>query len=172
MRWKKMTKSKKSLQMPNRVLAIDPGFERLGIAVLEKEKLIYSDCFKTSAKDDFYTRLNQIGEEIKRIIKEFEPNALAIEELFFKNNQKTAMKVAETRGVIAYEAKQKGLDLFEFTPLEIKMAITSYGRSDKSQITFMVPRLIKINKEIKHDDEYDAIAVGLTYFSTVAKIFK
>lgn len=161
--------------MQNRVLAIDPGFERLGIAILEKDKLIYSDCFKTSPKDDFYTRLKQIGEEIERIIKEFEPTALAIETLFFKNNQKTAMHVAETRGVVAYEASKKGLSVFEFTPLQIKIAVTGYGRSDKDQVTFMVPKLIKINKKIEHDDEFDAIAVGLTYFSTVkniAKIFK
>ncbi len=162
-----MTKFKKSLPMQNRVLAIDPGFERLGIAILDKDRLLYSDCFKTSPKDNFYVRLKQIGEEISRVIETFEPTACAIETLFFQNNQKTAMHVAEARGVVAYEAARKGLPIFEFTPLQIKMAITSHGRSDKKQIIFMVPKLVKIEKEIKHDDEFDAIAVGLTYFSTV-----
>jgi crossover junction endodeoxyribonuclease RuvC len=151
----------------NRVLAIDPGFERLGIAILDKDKLLYSDCFKTSPKDNFYVRLRQIGEEISRIIDIYEPTACAIETLFFETNKKTAMKVAEARGVVAYEAARRILPIFEFSPLQIKVAITSHGRSDKKQIIFMVPKLIKIDKEIKHDDEYDAIAIGLTYFSTV-----
>lgn len=151
----------------NRVLAIDPGFERLGIAILDKDKLLYSDCFKTSPKDSFYVRLKQIGEEISRIIDTYEPTACAIETLFFETNKKTAMKVAEARGVVAYEAARRVLPIFEFSPLQIKVAITSHGRSDKKQIIFMVPKLIKIDKEIKHDDEYDAIAIGLTYFSTV-----
>lgn len=151
----------------NRVLAIDPGFERLGIAVLDKDKLLYSDCFKTSSKDSFYVRLKQIGEEISRIIDLYEPTACAIETLFFETNKKTAMQVAEARGVVAYEAARRILPIFEFSPLQIKVAITSHGRSDKKQIIFMVPKLIKIDKEIKHDDEYDAIAIGLTYFSTV-----
>lgn len=151
----------------NRVLAIDPGFERLGIAILDKDKLLYSDCFKTSPKDSFYVRLKQIGEEISRIIDTYEPTACAIETLFFETNKKTAMKVAEARGVVAYEAARRILPIFEFSPLQIKVAITSHGRSDKKQIIFMVPKLIKIDKEIKHDDEYDAIAIGLTYFSTV-----
>ena len=166
-----MMKSKKSSPMQNnRVLAIDPGFERLGIAIIDKDKkevLLYSDCFKTSPRDSFYVRLRQLGEEISRIIEIYEPNACAIETLFFQNNQKTAMHVAEARGVVAYEAARRGIPIFEFTPLQIKMAITSHGRSDKKQVTFMVPKLIKIEKEIKHDDEYDAIAIGLTYFSTV-----
>lgn len=153
-----------------RILAIDPGFERLGIAIIEKEnteKLIYSDCFKTSPKEDFFIRLEKIGKEISKVIETYNPTALAIETLFFKNNQKTAMRVAEARGVIAYEAAKHGLSIHEFTPLQIKIAVTSHGRSDKSQMMFMLPKIIKIDKEIKHDDEYDAIAVGITYFSTV-----
>lgn len=156
-----------STQTPSRVLAIDPGFERLGIAILEKNKLIYSDCFKTSPKETFYRRLEKIGAEIERVITEYSPTACAIETLFFKNNQKTAMHVAEARGVVAYEAAKKGLLIHEYTPLEIKIAITSHGRSDKEQIMFMVPKLIKIDKKIEHDDEFDAIAVGITYFSTI-----
>jgi len=154
-----------------KILSIDPGYERLGIAILEKnggekETLLYSDCFKTSSKNTFEKRLVQIGQEVKRLIEEYEPVALAIENLFFENNQKTAMHVAETRGVLMYEAVSHGLTLHEFTPLQIKAAVTGSGRADKRAVISMIERLVVIDKEIKHDDEYDAIACGLTFFAT------
>ncbi len=154
-----------------RIIAIDPGYERLGIAVLEKglrtkEVLVYSECFKTSPKLDQSTRLGLIGDEIDRVITEYGPGALCIEGLFFSTNQKTAITVAEARGVILYQAARHGLKVYEYGPGQIKVAVTGYGKSDKDQIIAMIPRLIAINKEIKHDDEYDAIAVGLTCFAT------
>jgi crossover junction endodeoxyribonuclease RuvC len=150
-----------------RILGIDPGYERLGIAVIEKnpqqkETLVYSECFKTSAKDTFTERLRQVGEHVSKIIETHSPEILAIETLFFKSNQKTAMNVAETRGVIMYEALQHNLTVKQFNPLEIKVAITSDGKADKTQVISMIPKLIAISKHISHDDEYDAIAVGLT----------
>jgi crossover junction endodeoxyribonuclease RuvC len=152
-----------------KIIAIDPGYERLGIAILEKdfgkEKLIFSECFKTLATDKHEERLSQIGEEIEKIIGQYKPEAMSIETLFFKTNAKTAMKVSEARGVILYTAAQNALKIAEFTPLQIKVAVTGYGKSDKEQVVEMVKRLIKINKTIKHDDEYDAIACGLTYFA-------
>ena len=151
------------------ILAIDPGYERLGIAILEKasgqESLIYSSCFKTKATEQAEERLRLIGEEISTLIKKYQPTALAIETLFFKNNAKTAMRVSEARGVLLYEAAKNGLTVTEFTPLQIKVAVTGYGRSEKDQVTTMVKKLIKINKTIQYDDEFDAIAVGLTYFA-------
>jgi len=158
-----------------RIITIDPGYERVGIAVLEKshvatamrdkEVLLFSECFITSTKEKHEERLKQIGEEIEQIIKKYEPEAMGIETLFFKTNAKTAMKVSEARGVIMYEAAKNGLTMMEYTPLQIKVAVTGYGKSDKEQVTEMVKRLIKITKPIKHDDEYDAIAVGLTFFA-------
>lgn len=154
-----------------KIIAIDPGYERVGIAILEKvsggkEAIIFSECFKTSAKESPETRLKLIGEEVSKLIKKYEPKALAIETLFFKNNAKTAMKVSEARGVMLYEAAKNGLMVSEFTPLEIKVAVTGYGKSEKEQVTAMVKKLIRIEKELRYDDEYDAIAVGLTYFAT------
>jgi crossover junction endodeoxyribonuclease RuvC len=154
-----------------KILSVDPGYERLGIAVLkknpaEKEKLIYSNCFKTSAKMPFEKRLLQVGEEIERVIKEFEPDALAIETLYFNSNQKTAMHVAEVRGVVTYQSLKAGLKLYEYTPSQVKVAVTGYGHGDKKQVISMIERLIVIDKKIDHDDEFDAIAVGLTYFAT------
>jgi len=154
------------------IIGIDPGYERLGIAVLQKEKgekkerVLYSDCFKTSAKDPFEDRLLFLGNEFERIIKKYKPEILSIETLFFTNNQKTAMKVGEVRGALIYQAKKAKLLLKEFTPLQVKVAVSGYGRGDKKQVTDMVQKLVVIEKEIKHDDEYDAIAIALTAFAT------
>lgn len=152
------------------ILAIDPGYERLGIAMLEKnpkekEVLLYSECFKTSAKLPHHERLTLIGEKIREIIKRYKPEALATEKLFFSKNQKTALLVAEARGVILYSASSQGLDVFEYDPSCIKIAITGYGRSEKKQMIDMVKKLIKVDKKTNSDDEFDAIAIGLTHFA-------
>lgn len=154
-----------------RLIAIDPGYERLGIAVIEKnprerEVLAYSDCFKTSKELPHSERLGLVAAELERVIAEYEPKALCLETLFFTVNQKTAMKVAEVRGVILSLAAKHSLKVYEYGPGQIKVAVTGYGKSDKNQIIAMIPRLIKIEKEIAHDDEYDAIAVGLTCFAS------
>ena len=154
-----------------KILSIDPGYDRCGVAVLEKgeggkESLVFSDCIKTNNKDDFSKRLFQIGKRLEEIIEEYSPSVVAVEKLFFNTNQKTAMNVSQVRGMIIYVGEKSGLNVLEYTPLQIKIAITGYGRSDKSQVTKMVPNLIKVEKEIKLDDEWDAIAVGLTCFAS------
>jgi crossover junction endodeoxyribonuclease RuvC len=155
------------------ILSIDPGYERVGIAVLEKsstgsggEELIYSDCFKTSKELPFIERLKLVGQEVERVIKEYKPEAFAIEKLFFNTNQKTATNVSEVRGAVIYIALKNKLKVFEYTPLQIKVAVAGDGHGDKEQVIAMVKNLIKIEKEIKYDDEYDAIAVGLTCFAS------
>ena len=154
-----------------KLLAIDPGYERIGIAILEKttggkETLLYSDCFKTSAKLTFAERLVLIGDEIERVVKKYKPTALAIEKLYFAKNTTTAMGVAEARGVIIYEATKHGCKIYEYTPMEIKVAVTGYGKATKENITFMTQKLIDLPKNKKMiDDELDAIAVGLTCFA-------
>ena len=152
-----------------RILGIDPGFERLGIAILErsggKESVLFSECFKTSSKLEFSERLKLLGAEVKSVIKKWKPEVLAIETLFLNTNQKTAMHVAEARGVVLYEAVCAGLKIFEATPLQIKIAVTGYGRSDKTQVMKMLPMLVKIGGEKKLDDEMDAIAIALTGFA-------
>lgn len=159
------------------ILGIDPGYDRLGIAVIQKperttgtngargahETVIYSNCFTTSPKDSIYDRLKAIGGEISKIIETYKPDALAIETLFITKNQKTAMRVSEARGIIIYEGLQKNIPIFEYSPMEIKMAITSDGTSDKERVTRMVQMLVAIPKKIALDDEYDAIAVALTH---------
>ncbi len=154
-----------------RILGIDPGFERLGIAILEKnmgdkkERVIHSECFKTSPKLEFGERLSLIGKKISDIIKEYNPEMLSIETLFLTTNHKTVMHVAEARGVVIYEATKGKLKIFEVSPPQIKMATTGYGKSDKTQINKMVKMLIDIDKNKKSDDELDAIAIALTAFA-------
>ncbi len=152
-----------------RILGIDPGIERVGIAVVErlngKETYVYSACFKTSAKLAHAERLALIGDEMARVIEEWRPGGMAIEKLFFETNTKTAMVVAEARGVMMYSAARAGLTIYEYTPLEIKVAVTGYGKSDKTAIMQMVPRLLKLPGRKMIDDEVDAIAVALTAFA-------
>lgn len=153
-----------------RILSIDPGYERLGVAIIDKQKgqketLVFSDCFKTDAKELFEDRLTSIGLRVEKLIEEYKPEALSIENLFISNNQKTAMRVAEVRGALIYICRKNNLTIREFTPLQIKLAVTGDGKSTKDQVIKMVKLLIKNTKEKALDDEYDAIAVGLSYFA-------
>lgn len=159
-----------------KILSVDPGYERLGIAVIEKNKnsketILYSDCFRTSNKLSFSERLLKIGNELNKVIKKFSPEVFVTESLFFAKNQKTALFVAEVIGVLIYIARKNNLKIFEYTPLQIKIAITGYGRSDKKQMASMIQKLIDVEKNISFDDEYDAIAVGLTFFATEKSLF-
>lgn len=161
---------------PNRVLAFDPGFERLGVAVLEKsagkEQLLYSDCVRTSATLPYAERLRILGEAMEGLIGAWHPDAVALEHIFFEKNVKTAIGVAGVRGVLAYLAAKNDLPLFEYTPLEVKIAITGYGKSDKAAVGMMVKRLISIPVKKRLDDELDAIAIGLTCLAAAGSFAK
>lgn len=160
------------------ILSIDPGYERLGICVLEKNfitkkiKILHSECFKTSKDIDFKERMLKIGIYIEGIIEKYKTEDLAIENIFMNTNQKTALKVSEIKGVLIYICKKQKMNVFEYTPLQIKSAITGSGRSDKNAIQKMLyilmPELKKLTKKI--DDEYDAIACGLTHFAFIRSI--
>lgn len=171
-----MMKSKMSIPMQSRVLAVDPGFDRVGLAVLEKEnskeKLLFSSCIETDRKAPHHIRLDQIGNEVQRVIKKWEPTHLAIENLFFNQNTTNAIKVAEARGVIVYEAARANLEISEYGPQAIKIAVTGYGKADKAQVALMVEKLVKIpNSKAKMlDDELDAIAVGITHLASQNRI--
>lgn len=159
-----------------KIISIDPGYERLGVAIIEKdphaqtgknqkETLIFSECFKTSPKLPHHERLALIGDRITEVIKKYTPEQMATEKLFFSGNQKTAMLVSEARGVILYAGTSKGLKVFEYRPNEVKIAITGYGGAQKKQMMDMVRKLIKIDSGTNSDDELDAIAIGLTHFA-------
>lgn len=155
-----------------KILGIDPGYDRLGIAVIENGVLLHSECFSTSSKDDFYIRLKQVGQKIKKIIGEYRPDMMALESLFITKNQKTAMKVSEARGVILYEAGLQDVEIYEYTPPQIKVAVTGHGGSDKAQIIKMIPLLLKIKAKKALDDEYDAVAVALTCQAHIGKSYR
>lgn len=156
--------------MPVRIIGIDPGFDRVGIAILEKEKtreiLLYSTCIVTSKKDSFDKRLVTIGQDLEKILQTYAPTELAIEKLFFTKNQTTAMNVAEARGVLLYLCSVHHLTIHEYSPPEIKMAITGYGKAAKEDVAYMVPKILKLAIDpASLDDEIDAIAIALTHSS-------
>ena len=151
-----------------KILAIDPGYERLGVAVIEKQKkgekkpsLLFSTCIQTSPKDTHSIRLGCIHKEIEKIIKTYSPTHLGIETLFFSKNVKTAIKVAEARGIVLALSNIHNLEIKEFSPQAIKIAVTGHGASNKNAVIKMVPLLIDIKNKIKFDDEFDAIAIGI-----------
>ena len=153
------------------VLGIDPGYDRLGVCIIEKESgkkenLVYSNCLQTSSKQDIYSRMFDIGQFVQETINKYKPNSLAIESLFITKNQKTAMRVSEVRGIIINEAMKNKMSIHEFSPMQIKMAITGDGSSDKIRIKKMIDLIIKVKNKKALDDEYDAIAVALTRLST------
>lgn len=161
------TMSKKYIRTrPDCVLAIDPGYDRCGVAIIErsnkKDVLLYSNCIMTPRTSSFPERLYIIGKETSRLIKKYHPHACALERLYFNTNQKTVMHVAEVRGMLMYIFAINRLPVFEYTPPQVKVAVAGWGRADKKQLIRILPRLINIEKTIKHDDEYDAIALGIT----------
>lgn len=150
-----------------RVLAVDPGYDRIGLAVLENtdqqtHTLIYSDCLMTTKEMGVPFRLQEIGLAFSQLLDEQRPNCLAIESLFFNKNIKTALTVAEARGVILYLATLQNLPIFEFNPTTVKLAVTGYGKSDKKAVFNMLQKLVKNCPTKALDDEYDAIAIGIT----------
>jgi crossover junction endodeoxyribonuclease RuvC len=149
-----------------RVISVDPGYDRLGVAVIElkedKEVLIYSSCIETDKNKSLNERVFSLGQDFEKIILKYKPDTLGIETIFFNKNVKTAIGVAEARGVIIYLAKTHDCDVYEFGPQEIKIAVTGYGKSDKGAVIDMVKRLVPSSPEKALDDEYDAIAVGIT----------
>lgn len=143
------------------------------MAVLErtngKERLLFSECVETSSKTDFPARLALVAGECARLISEHKPDAMAIEKLYFSANKKTAMQVAEVRGALINVAASAGIPVSEYTPGEIKNASAGFGGADKKQVATMLHALVKIDKKIAHDDEYDAIAVGVTHLARTRK---
>ena len=149
-----------------RILAVDPGYERLGVAVIENDTLLFSDCFQTHKDLTHSKRLEELGRRLEEVIKTYSPTVFAIETLFFSKNKKTALLVSEARGMLLYVAEKNGLEVREFSPAEVKIGVTGYGKSTKQQMMSMVPKIIHIEKKIAYDDEYDAIAIGLTCAAT------
>lgn len=149
------------------ILGIDPGYAIVGIGVIEfvgnKFKPLEYNAITTPAGMSVPDRLQKIYQGIEYFINKYSPDAVAIEELFFNSNQKTAIMVAQARGVIIVAAKNKGVPLYEYTPLQIKQAVTGYGRADKKQIQNMVKMILNLNAIPKPDDAADGLAVAICH---------
>lgn len=150
-----------------RILGIDPGFAITGYSIIDyignKFKLVTSGAILTEAHTSFPLRLEKIYNDLEQIITEFKPDAMAIEELFFNNNAKTAINVAQARGVILVVAKLKGVPIYEYTPLQVKQAVVGYGRADKIQVQRMVKMILNEENLPKLDDTTDSMAMAICH---------
>ncbi|MEK7635806.1 MAG: crossover junction endodeoxyribonuclease RuvC [Patescibacteria group bacterium] len=147
------------------ILGLDPGSVAIGYGLLKKEKkelkLLKSGLFKISSKDKS-ERLLEIEKSFLQLIKNNKIDIIAIEKLFFMKNMKTALEVAQSRGVLTLVAAKHKISLLEFSPSEVKSAVTGYGLADKKAVAKMVAKFLKIDTIKKSDDETDAIAIALT----------
>jgi len=148
-----------------KILGIDPGFGRIGFGVVEKDasgcRAISYGCIETDAQKSFIDRLEEMQKELQYLIKKYHPQAAVVEDLFFYKNITTAIKVSQARGVILLTLKQSGVKIIEITPLQLKQAMTGYGRAEKGQVQKMVQMELKIKKKIKPDDAADALALAI-----------
>lgn len=158
------------------ILGIDPGFNRLGYALLQKNgsgfDVLEASLIETKSGEDYQDRILAIGESLEKIIKKYKPDILAVEKLFFTANQKTALKVAEIKGIVLYLAATRGIATREFTPLEVKLAVCGYGKADKKQVRDMLKLILKNVCLPKNDDACDAIAVALTAFYLTKQVIQ
>ncbi len=149
------------------VLGIDPGIAIVGYSIIEcngnNVKAIDYGCITTKSTELFPNRIKTIYNRLIEIIDKYKPHDLAIEELFFNKNVKTAIKVGQARGVEILAAVNKGLEIYEYTPLQIKQAVVGYGRADKNQVQEMVKMLLNLKEIPKPDDVADALAVAICH---------
>lgn len=149
------------------VLGIDPGYAIVGYGVVSYEGNSYRamgcGAITTDADTPFEERLKIIFDNMNDLIEKVRPDALSIESLYFQNNQKTGIMVAEARGVILLCAKLAGIPIFEYTPLQVKTAVTGYGKAKKPQVMEMTKRLLHLAKMPRYDDTADALAVAICH---------
>jgi len=153
-----------------RILGIDPGTGILGFGVVDvtngKPRLVDAGVIRTPVKEDDAVRLQTIYEELTDIITASKPTIMSVEKLFFARNVTTAMTVSQARGVVLLCGKQAGMEIFEYTPMQIKMAVTGYGKAEKKQVQEMVRIILGLETVPKPDDCADALAAALTHAQT------
>lgn len=151
-------------------MGIDPGTATTGWAIVEENKgkmnpIAYGHI-STSPKDSTSQRLKEVADDIEKIINKYQPQESAVEDIFFFKNVKTAVKVSQSRGVILLTLEKKNVKVFSYTPLQVKQAITGYGRAEKKQIQLMVKNILKLKSIPKPDDTADAIAIALCHLNS------
>lgn len=156
-------------------LGIDPGLATVGFGVVESVRgndfnAIEYGAILTKANLSVEDRLCEIYDNVNELCRTFRPDAVSVEKLFFNTNEKTAINVAEARGVILLALKKNNIPIYEYTPLQIKQALTGYGRAEKKQIMYMVKTLLKLEKEPKPDDTADALAAAICHIYSSSSI--
>ena len=154
-----------------RILGIDPGIAIVGTGIVEKigskYTPLYYDSIITKAHTPLEDRLETVYNNVVELIETYKPDAIAVEELFFNNNAKTAFAVGQARGVILLAAKQYNVPFYEYTPLQVKQALTGYGRADKKQMQQMVKSFLGLAEVPKPDDTADALAIAICHGNSV-----
>lgn len=150
-----------------RILGIDPGIGRTGFGIIEANrqqlKAKSYGCIETEAGMEMGQRLSELYDKIEGLVKEYNPDAVGIEDLFFNTNAKTALIVGQARGVIMLAVSKSKVPLAVYTPLQVKMAVTGYGRAEKNQVAQMIKILLKLESIPKLDDTTDALAIAITH---------
>jgi len=153
-----------------RILGIDPGYAIVGYGVVDYASSRFSlreyGAVTTKAGEDMFRRLENIYDGMTEIIRRENPDAVAIEQLFFTTNQKTAIAVAQARGVLVLCAQKHGIPIFEYTPLQVKLAVVGYGKAEKIQVMDMTKRILKLKETPKPDDAADALAIAICHGHT------
>ncbi|MBO8126049.1 MAG: crossover junction endodeoxyribonuclease RuvC [Firmicutes bacterium] len=155
------------------VLGIDPGTAIMGYSVLKKERGIQVGTYgvlRTPAKMAPHLRLAKLYSGLEELVQHYAPDCLAVESLFFNKNVKTALSVGEARGVALLVAAQHGLEVFEYTPLQVKQSVTGEGRATKEQVGYMVKALLKLKEVPQPDDACDALAVGICHINSAESL--
>jgi len=156
------------------ILGIDPGYAIVGVGVIEysgnKFRTIDYYAITTEAHTPFDQRLKTIYDEVNAVIEKYKPDYMAIEELFFNDNAKTAIAVGQARGVIVLSAVNHNVEVFEYTPLQVKQAVVGYGRAEKMQIQLMVKTILNLKEIPKPDDAADALAIAITHVNNAGMI--
>ncbi len=153
-----------------KILGIDPGTATTGWAILEEKKgeimpIAYGHI-STSPDDSTSMRLKEVADDIEKIIQDYKPQESAIEDIFFFKNVKTAVKVSQSRGAMLLTLEKMSVKIFEYTPLQVKQAITGYGRAEKMQVQLMVKNILNLKQIPKPDDTADAIAIALCHLQS------
>lgn len=159
-----------------RILGIDPGYAILGYGIVDMKGNRFSVCgygaITTDSSMEMPDRLKHLYTNLMDIIQEFEPDVVSIEELFFNTNSKTAILVGQARGVAILACANSGLEIREYTPLEIKMGLAGYGRAEKKQIQFMVKTILNLSEVPKPDDTADALAAAICHGNCAGHLSK
>lgn len=159
-----------------RILGIDPGIATVGFGVIEsdrgQQRMIQYGAITTQAGLPLATRLVQIGNDLEKLIGQFQPDELAIEELFFSKNITTGIAVAHGRGVVLYTAEKMQIPIYEYTPMQVKQAVVGYGLAEKRQVMDMTRRLLKLKSIPRPDDAADALAIAICHARSATSLLR